>query len=200
MRSIILAAALLSAASSPAVAAVIATGTANRSGDGDTIGVGIIPGQTTHVRISVDKAVYTVAGTYTVGYDWKTPPCDISPAESGCMENRDYTYFWTYKIDALSWGIDVVAPALGFNGYSTVYKVLDLGVNFGVYLDENTYMNVPITWTIEAWTAGVPEPSSWAMMIGGMAIAGAMLRARRRSSFRPSPQRRDLQSDPQPSA
>ncbi len=200
MRSMILATALLGATASPANAAVVATGVVTSSGQYFNVVAGLVPGATTHVRISVDKPVYSLSGTYDFAYDWKTPACDISQADFNCVWNRDYRYIPTQILGAQYWGVDVSAPALDFNGYSTVYKVFDYGLTFSVSFDENTYMNAPVTWTLEAWTDGVPEPASWAMMISGMGLAGAMLRARRRSSSRPSRSRRDLRSGRQPSA
>lgn len=158
-------------------AATIATGTATSRQDSIMFSAGVQPGVPLLVRITLDKPVYAIWGDYLVMYEWKTDTA----------EDDEYLHFQTHKVDDLTWELLITPPALS----SYIIAVTDHGGAFTLAVDENTYQNFPISWTVDAWPQGVPEPATWAMLIAGFGLVGVT--ARRRSSCRPFRQLLDQQ-------
>ena len=71
----------------------------------------------------------------------------------------------------------------GINGVGTAFAFADpvIGLNEDIGLDKANYTILlsPGIANASAPIAGVPEPASWALMIGGLSLAGAALRRRK---------------------
>ena len=68
---------------------------------------------------------------------------------------------------------------------TTLHDVSFAGGQVGLYdtYGPTRFDNFHVTGTVaDATVAGVPEPASWALMIGGFGLAGATLRRRRTAS------------------
>ena len=101
----------------------------------------------------------------------------------------------TYELDPIRWagGNDTTSDFFihGSNGFvqysffnpgnfaiikgSEITKYYTYSLGFVIYADG---ANLPINYTVTTNATTVPEPATWAMMIGGFGLAGAALRRR----------------------
>jgi hypothetical protein len=64
-----------------------------------------------------------------------------------------------------------------------VRKLLPGLVLLGAYADLYHFVGLPVSAIVTDPTSGVPEPSSWAMMVGGFGLIGTAMRRRARIHF-----------------
>lgn len=112
--------------------------------------------------------IRNVAGTYTYGSTTITTPQDLS--------------FYAPSLDGGLFVED--GSLLAYDGVQ-IYTGPESAPVFhtGVFALTDYYSGSPITLTVTlaATTPSVPEPASWALMIGGFGLAGGALRLRRRT-------------------
>jgi hypothetical protein len=79
--------------------------------------------------------------------------------------------------DVVKWGFDI--ERLAGPGYIYSSRTSNGSVDHGNFESESGYTyNVDPNWTITA-TADVPEPASWALLVAGFGLTGAVMRRRR---------------------
>ena len=145
-------------------------------------------GQPTRNYIALDVGVNTFTGSIN-------SPDDISDFIPFEVLAGDTVTSMTITLSNIQFQIDPPAEGDLEDGFGTVYyhtdnlgnvtKSLDLGANFYGLLLGNGLVgeSYSVTFDVDGPANGgtppaVPEPASWALMIGGMGLAGAALRKR----------------------
>ena len=90
--------------------------------------------------------------------------------------------------DAMQVGGDIINGygfVFGKGGSATPFGAtrIQLGLNDDIFGDNDGALSVCVGVNFDACatnTGGVPEPASWALMLGGFGLAGAAIRTRRR--------------------
>jgi hypothetical protein len=115
-------------------------------------------------------------GHYHVSLDW---------FESGSNgpDTQEFDVLWNGDLIGQITGASENGPYIGLN-----YDVIGVGndlltIKGFSYSGYNFVDNVSVVQTDGPQPAGVPEPASWALMLGGFGLVGAMLRTRRRIAF-----------------
>jgi hypothetical protein len=165
---------------------------------------GIVQGMTLNGSAVFDSDVVPASGLALVSFAGLTDPSDafefnigslhfdlgtattgsagITPAilfNNGAFAGLNYVSDFLYsdgltyqlRFNSLNFTVRQVDPVTGFNSNSTINITGKL--DLGGFASQSPYVEGP------PGGAGVPEPSTWALMIVGLGGAGAMLRRRR---------------------
>jgi PEP-CTERM motif len=112
-----------------------------------------------------------------------------SPTSGGVINGSTVgqeTFFGIFQDGSLSWADKGVTDVNFGNDLSGLLKIKVNGGQFNagiLGLDPGPYAGLDVgatfDWVNDPTGGGVPEPASWALMIGGFGMAGATLRRRR---------------------
>jgi hypothetical protein len=126
----------------------------------------------------------------TVAFNFTQPEGFGGNVDGTTQGNSEWNWVWIFLFNTqngtVTWNGDAVLPFTGGQlqihltdeTFNEEASLLGLG---GLNEGKKHGSKVAATFTLLApQTAGVPEPATWAMMISGFGMAGAMLRQRRR--------------------
>lgn len=138
---------------------------------------------TTETSIDLDDIFIT--GVAKLRFEFSSPTPNDGPTEMSGVTGGLYLPF-VFKGGYLDWNPGNI---LDKNGKMELHYgalndgLMSIYVNGGLYNRANQQLSVSATfdWDRDATAvpAGVPEPATWALMIGGFGLAGATLRRRR---------------------
>ncbi len=134
-------------------------------------------------NFTLNTAIGNGSGSFTTASD--APGFNLISALTGTFDGGAITLLApnSYPVGAANDNLyNVAAPFLTFNGFSFLAN----GNNYNVYAQNGVIRACGVTpscngnqaATFDVTPGAVPEPASWAMMIGGLGIVGVAMRRR----------------------
>ncbi|UAK25401.1 choice-of-anchor L domain-containing protein [Sphingomonas nostoxanthinifaciens] len=126
--------------------------------NGDTVSIN-------NVNLNKNSTYYRNNSYEATGSDASVPPYTTAPSLNLPIQLDGLTTVLTAKANHLTVGAT----------YSLAFSITDVSdklLDSAVFIQAGSVGNVPVP------PSGVPEPASWAMMVGGFGLAGAAMRRR----------------------